>query len=110
TTTKVAMITLDGFTAQCGLAPDVVKIDVEGSELAVLRGARRVLAETRPLLVFEAWPQSDDRRAIFGLLSDAGYRVQPVDTVVRPWPPFSCDEFVRSPASNFMGLPPAPVG
>jgi FkbM family methyltransferase len=110
TTTKVAMITLDGFTAQCGLVPDVVKIDVEGAELAVLRGARRVLAESRPLLVFEAWPQRGDRRAIFALLSDAGYRVQPVGTIVRAWPPFSCDEFVRSPAANFLGLPPAHAG
>jgi len=106
TTTKVAMITLDAFTTQCDLVPDVVKIDVEGTELAVLRGARRLLTEARPLLVFEAWPQRD-RRAIFSLLGDAGYRVQPLGNVVRVWPPFSCDEFVRSPATNFLGLPPA---
>ena len=37
----------------------------------------------------------------------AGYRVQPLGNVVRVWPPFSCDEFVRSPATNFLGLPPA---
>src|SRR5207245_9920616 len=64
TTTKVAMITLDAFTTQCDLVPDVVKIDVEGTELAVLRGARRLLTEARPLLVFVAWPPRD-RRAIF---------------------------------------------
>ena len=106
TTIKVAMVTLDAFTAQCGLVPDLVKIDVEGAELAVLRGGRRLLAETRPLVVFEAWPQGSDRRAIFSVLSDAGYRVQPLGIIVRAWPPFSCDEFVRSPAANFLGLPP----
>ena len=84
----------------------MVKIDVEGTELAVLRGARRLLAEARPLLVFEVWPQRD-RRAIFSLLGDAGYRVQPLGHVVRAWPAFSCDEFVRSPGTNFLGLPPA---
>jgi FkbM family methyltransferase len=33
--------------------PDVVKIDVEGAEVSVLRGGRRLLAEDNPLLVVE---------------------------------------------------------
>lgn len=36
-----------------GFVPDVVKVDVEGAELAVLRGARRTLIEHRPIVVFE---------------------------------------------------------
>jgi hypothetical protein len=32
---------------------DAVKIDVEGAELGVLRGARRLLAEAKPLVIFE---------------------------------------------------------
>lgn len=36
-----------------GLAPRVVKIDVEGAELAVLEGARSLLARVRPLVIFE---------------------------------------------------------
>lgn len=32
---------------------DVVKIDVEGGELGVLRGASRVLSESRPTIIFE---------------------------------------------------------
>jgi len=34
--------------------PSLIKLDVEGSELAVLRGARRTLSEHRPYLLFEA--------------------------------------------------------
>jgi len=34
-------------------APDVIKIDVEGAELQVLEGGRRLLAEHRPLLLME---------------------------------------------------------
>ncbi len=34
-------------------APDVVKIDVEGAELAVLRGASRMLASVRPTVLLE---------------------------------------------------------
>jgi hypothetical protein len=32
---------------------EVVKIDVEGGELAALRGARRILSENRPTVIFE---------------------------------------------------------
>jgi FkbM family methyltransferase len=36
-----------------GTTPSVVKIDVEGAETAVLEGARSVLSEARPLVIFE---------------------------------------------------------
>ena len=36
-----------------GLVPTVVKIDVEGAELDVLEGGRRVLGETKPHVIFE---------------------------------------------------------
>lgn len=47
---SVGVRTLDSF----GLARvDVLKIDVEGGELAVLRGAEETLKRRRPLVVFE---------------------------------------------------------
>ena len=39
---------------------DVIKIDVEGAELGVLRGAVRILNDSRPLIMFESGPQKDD--------------------------------------------------
>ena len=44
------MITLDGYCAEHGVAPDVIKIDVEGAEMAVLQGMRDVLRRHRPVL------------------------------------------------------------
>jgi FkbM family methyltransferase len=41
----VPCVSVDDFCATHGVAPDVIKVDVEGAELAVLRGARRTIAE-----------------------------------------------------------------
>jgi FkbM family methyltransferase len=49
-----------------------VKCDVEGHELAVLRGARRLL-EHRPVLLVEIEQRQGDLDATFDLLSSAGY-------------------------------------
>lgn len=43
----VECISLDSYAAAKGLAPSVIKIDVEGGELAVLRGAKRLLQANR---------------------------------------------------------------
>lgn len=43
---KVPVTTLDALAAADGFAPDVLKIDTQGSELQVLAGARAVLASS----------------------------------------------------------------
>ena len=40
-------------------APDAIKVDVEGNELAVLRGAADTIADARPLLVIEVHGADD---------------------------------------------------
>ena len=39
---------------------DVLKIDVEGAELGVLRGGANIVESCRPLVMFESGPQADD--------------------------------------------------
>ena len=53
------------------------KIDVEGGELAVLRGATELLARDHPAILLEAWG-ADQLDPIHMLLTAAGYeRRQP---------------------------------
>lgn len=51
-TVRVPLVRLDDVVAS-GPTPDVIKIDVETHEAAVLRGARRTLETHRPALVVE---------------------------------------------------------
>ena len=63
--------------------PDLIKIDVEGEELKVLRGAEAILRERRPLIVL-ATHGADVHRSCCELLRELGYRLEqlPYDTTV----------------------------
>jgi FkbM family methyltransferase len=66
----VPVVTIDGFCAREGIDPDFIKIDVEGWELAVLRGARETIRRRgRALALFvemhpSAWPLLGTSREI----------------------------------------------
>jgi FkbM family methyltransferase len=57
TSVSVESVTLDSLDDRLG-RPRLMIIDVEGSEIGVLRGARTVLSEHAPALVVEANPSS----------------------------------------------------
>ncbi len=67
---EVETVTLDHLIAEGWPAPLVVKIDVEGAELRVLRGGQHLLAQHRPILLLEIF---GDRPQTFGLLNEFGY-------------------------------------
>jgi FkbM family methyltransferase len=50
---EVDLITLDGYARDSGARPDLIKVDVEGSEFEVLRGARSLLETARPTVIAE---------------------------------------------------------
>ncbi len=52
-TYPVEVVTLDGYFARRTQKISAIKIDVEGHEFSVLRGARNILENDAPLLVFE---------------------------------------------------------
>jgi FkbM family methyltransferase len=50
---RVPAVSLDDFVLSSGLRPRLIKVDVEGGEAQVLRGAAALLANDRPLLIVE---------------------------------------------------------
>lgn len=82
---EVDVVTLDD-TIPAGARVDVVKIDVEGAEAAVLRGMQRVVRENPQVVVFAELADEHLRRAgtsSAGFLEEAarlGWRYDVVDT------------------------------
>ncbi len=77
---RVPLTTLDRFCAKQHLTPDLVKIDVEGFEYSVFKGARQMLADAKPSLIVEIHfghlhQQGISANSIGGLLKEIGYRL-----------------------------------
>ncbi|CAN5774390.1 hypothetical protein BH11VER1_BH11VER1_10870 [soil metagenome] len=53
---SVVMKTGDDLCEACAFAPDVIKIDVEGHEVKVVKGLLKVIELTRPLIFLELHP------------------------------------------------------
>jgi FkbM family methyltransferase len=80
---SVDVITLDEYFAHRP-PPDLMKIDVEGAEGQVLRGASKLLGDQRPMLFLEVHPQSlpqfgSSIEEVLSTLWDAGYTIEAFD-------------------------------
>ncbi len=77
-------VTLDSYCQAHGLRPALIKVDVEGHEFNVFRGAKDTIAEHRPVLVFECIEQlweSKKIKEIFSLLAPAYHLIRIEDGV-----------------------------
>jgi FkbM family methyltransferase len=91
-TTTVPSLSIDGFCAAADLSPDVIKIDIEGAELAALRGARHTIARLGPGLALfvelhpSIWPSLGVTRAdIEEELRRQNLVIDPLPGVGDPW-------------------------
>ncbi len=101
----VTVSTLDAELA--GLRPSVIKIDVEGAEVAVLEGGRAVLAGAGPVVIFEHVPAAaalygGSSLALWELLDGLGYQI----FTVTGEGPFAQDAFAgASGVVNWLARP-----
>ena len=90
-------ITLDWLLEQ-GVAPHVLKIDVEGAECNVLKGAMRVLAEAQPVVLIEVYEKSADE--VLELLLRNGYSLFDWDSSPRAQMDRACFNTLAVPPSR----------
>ena len=87
TTIDVAVTTVDQLALDENLRPGVVKIDVEGFELEVLKGARQLLLNGAALIVEIHPPQlklcGADEGQVLALLEACGYATEVIDRNAR---------------------------
>lgn len=87
---RVPAVTLDFYCDEQRLAPTLIKIDVEGAELSVLRGASDVLERHHPWIVLEVSFVRDEFAEHYEpcvkLLSEIGYEPYKFDDSGSPVP------------------------
>lgn len=62
----------------------LIKVDVEGAEVRVLRGAENTIRANKPVMFVECWPEGlqaagDSVQGLFDWLASLGYRVKMID-------------------------------
>ncbi len=111
-TRAIECTTLDAFVAERQIERlALVKIDVEGWELSVLRGARHVLSVLRPVVVFEYDPAYVSRSGgaaedVTRCWSDADYELFALD----PRRPPALVARLGDRGGNFLALPRRAAG
>jgi|HubBroStandDraft_1064217.scaffolds.fasta_scaffold00014_95 FkbM family methyltransferase len=114
--TEVPVSTLDEYAAARSLRPAFLKIDAEGSEFLILKGALRMIEKCRPILSMEFNPESaivagTTIEAMQTLLEELGYQLI---VLGRTWTgtyhlkhqtPFSREQHCASDLINVLCLP-----
>lgn len=107
-TTEVEQRALDDYLERLRSRKRIlIKIDTEGNELSVLKGATGVLRECTPTIIFESLTTDQCRPELYGFLESFGYAVGGL-----PWlqalslPRLVESEFVASRATNFIAVHP----
>jgi FkbM family methyltransferase len=104
-TEKIKQRTLDDFFSEVENKRTLIKIDTEGNEFSVLKGATKILERARPRVIFECWDE-DEKAGIFDLLRAQNYSIYAL-----PWSPKHETErvdfrrFMASADINFLAVP-----
>jgi len=77
---KITSITLDEFLIHCPV-PDIIKMDIQGSEMLAIKGMKKTLEDSKRLIIFtEFWPEGisatgESPIEFLSSLSDYGFNI-----------------------------------
>jgi FkbM family methyltransferase len=104
---EVQQRTLDSYMANFQNRRVLVKIDTEGHEHSILRGARIVVQTCKPLVIFECW-RGEARQIVSELFRQSNYQLFHL-----PWSPtkevaaLTDGDFCTSAQTNFIAVHPS---
>lgn len=111
--TKVKVVRIDDVIADS--APDLVKIDVEGAELGVLRGAEKLFRRTRPAIMFECVLRGTNglgysAQTLWSWFDAQGYSIFTPNRVAHDAPPMTAEAFLDAQqypfaSHNYFAIP-----
>lgn len=96
---------LDEYLDEFAPGSLLIKLDAEGAEPAIIRGADRLIAGRRPQIIFECWKDSEARLeiacAFAGRFRFYGLPWSPASDAI----PMETSEFITSSETNFIAVP-----
>lgn len=77
---EIKCSTLDKTVYEEGVIPDIIKIDTQGSECDIIKGAEKLLSRHAPIVTLETWTEEIYKGAplsyeIMKIMDDYGYRL-----------------------------------
>ena len=97
---SLAATTLDEIiTKKNNTKIGLIHIDVEGFELKVMRGAKKIITLDKPVLTFEQHISKEDTSHVFNYLKDFGYRIFMINEVI-PGNELDCRNFIAFHSSK----------
>jgi FkbM family methyltransferase len=96
---EVEVMRMDDVLQKREVSIDLIKIDVEGGELDVMRGAESILKKDRPVLVFECGKGASEfynnsPEMVFDFLHQLSYSIYLLDAFLAGGSAFERDQFV----------------
>lgn len=106
--TTVEVLSLDQYVRKTGNSPDLIKIDTEGNELSVIKGAMEIIKNKKPLIIFECnkLTGNNEREKLFQIFKSLEYSI--VNLPVLPSKNINAinlQDFQTNSHDNFLALP-----
>ena len=102
---EVVLTTLDDYVQQNNLQPTLLKIDTEGNEINVLKGAIKTISTARPFILFET-NAFEERAALWSFFNKSDYLIYTLPySPFRPGPVLSEQQFLIKWANNYIAVP-----
>ncbi len=105
--TSVSLITIDDYVKKSGVSPDLIKIDTEGNELNVLKGASWVFETAKPFVIFESNQTIDAEKKgeIYNFFEQLSYLIIALPLLSDlKYQIISLDRFQKISEGNFLAI------